>query len=169
MLLRRAEARSRRSSAVCLSSSTGRLLVPSALPAAPADSEAASASQPAANVTDNLQTRLAPAAEGPAQPAEQVAGVPATPQLSLDAATAARALDCVAGDDSRMAALAAFKPPAAAQADWPAFTEAVRLVRNRAVGWPAEIETDEVLRRLLDMNLARSGSVANFAADGVPV
>jgi DNA helicase-2/ATP-dependent DNA helicase PcrA len=36
--------------------------------------------------------------------------------------------------------LAAFKPPAAAQADWPAFADALRLVRGRSAGWPAEIE-----------------------------
>ena len=62
-----------------------------ALPAAPADSEVASGSQPAASVTDNLQARMAPAAEGPAQPAEQAAGMAATPQRSVDAETAARA------------------------------------------------------------------------------
>jgi DNA helicase-2/ATP-dependent DNA helicase PcrA len=55
-------------------------------------------------------------------------------------ATAARALDCIAGDDGQMRELAAFKPPAAALADWPAFAEAVRLVRSRAAGWPAELE-----------------------------
>jgi DNA helicase II / ATP-dependent DNA helicase PcrA len=55
-------------------------------------------------------------------------------------ATAARALDHFAGDDSRIADLAQFKPPAAAQADWPAFAEAVQLIRSRAAGWPAELE-----------------------------
>jgi DNA helicase II / ATP-dependent DNA helicase PcrA len=55
-------------------------------------------------------------------------------------ATAARALDHFAGDDSRIAGLAQFKPPAAAQADWPAFTEAVQLIRSRAAGWPAELD-----------------------------
>jgi hypothetical protein len=62
-----------------------------ALPAEPTDSDSASASQPAANVTDNLQARLAPAAEGPPQPAEQAAGMAATPQRSVDAETTARA------------------------------------------------------------------------------
>jgi DNA helicase II / ATP-dependent DNA helicase PcrA len=55
-------------------------------------------------------------------------------------ATAARALDYVTGDDSRIADLAHFKPPAAAQADWPAFAEAVQLIRSRAAGWPAELD-----------------------------
>ena len=61
-------------------------------------------------------------------------------------ATAARALDCAAAGrdaaagDLHAGDLAAFKPPAAALADWPAFAETVRLVRGRAATWPAEIE-----------------------------
>jgi DNA helicase-2/ATP-dependent DNA helicase PcrA len=74
-------------------------------------------------------------------PRDRVAGFRVVQLLpGVGPATAARALDCIADNDSQMHNLAAFKPPAAALADWPAFTEAIRLVRSRAAGWPAEIE-----------------------------
>jgi DNA helicase-2/ATP-dependent DNA helicase PcrA len=74
-------------------------------------------------------------------PRDRVAGFRVMQLLpGIGPATAARALDCVAGDDSQMAQLAQFKPPAAAAADWPVFTETVRLIRSRAAGWPVEIE-----------------------------
>ena len=55
-------------------------------------------------------------------------------------ASAARALDGAAGRGDPARALAEFAPPAAAKADWPAFVEALRLVRGKAAGWPAELE-----------------------------
>ena len=58
-------------------------------------------------------------------------------------ATAARLLDRMADADP-LAVMERFKPPAAAAEPWPAFVEAVRLVRGRVAGWPAEI--DLVLR-----------------------
>jgi DNA helicase-2/ATP-dependent DNA helicase PcrA len=74
-------------------------------------------------------------------PRDRVAGFRVVQLLpGVGPATAARALDCMAGDDSQLQGLAAFKPPAAAQTDWPAFAETVRLIRTRAAGWPAEIE-----------------------------
>jgi DNA helicase II / ATP-dependent DNA helicase PcrA len=74
-------------------------------------------------------------------PRDRVAGFRAIQLLpGVGPATAARALDCLSGDDSRMQDLAGFKPPAAAQAEWPAFADALRLVRSRSAGWPAEIE-----------------------------
>ena len=74
-------------------------------------------------------------------PRDRVAGFRVIQLLpGVGPATAARALDCLAGDDSQMQNLAGFKPPAAAQADWPAFADALRLVRGRSAGWPAEIE-----------------------------
>ncbi|HEY2228945.1 MAG TPA: ATP-dependent helicase [Xanthobacteraceae bacterium] len=54
-------------------------------------------------------------------------------------ATAARLLDGMAVAEP-LAALEQFKPPAAAAESWPAFVEAVRLVRGRAMGWPAALD-----------------------------
>src|ERR1700726_1488151 len=74
-------------------------------------------------------------------PRDRVAGFRVIQLLpGIGPATAARALDCMSGGDSQMQSLAGFKPPAAARADWPAFAEALRLVRTRSAGWPAEIE-----------------------------
>jgi DNA helicase II / ATP-dependent DNA helicase PcrA len=55
-------------------------------------------------------------------------------------ATAARLLDHLAAADTSMEALAEFRPPAACAEDWPAFVEALNLVRSNAVGWPAELD-----------------------------
>jgi len=49
------------------------------------------ASQPVASETDSLQARMQPAGNGPAAPAEQRASLSASPQLSPDAESAARA------------------------------------------------------------------------------
>jgi len=55
-------------------------------------------------------------------------------------ATAARVLERVAERADPVEGLSEFKPPAAAAEHWPAFVEAVRLVRGRAAGWPAELD-----------------------------
>jgi ATP-dependent DNA helicase UvrD/PcrA len=55
-------------------------------------------------------------------------------------ATAARLLDRLAGTISSLEALCDFRPPASCVADWPAFTEALTLVRSNASTWPAEFE-----------------------------
>ncbi len=52
-------------------------------------------------------------------------------------ATAARLLDHVASSST---ALADFRPPAAAAADWSAFIDTLRLLRGSACGWPAEFD-----------------------------
>jgi len=57
----------------------------------PAESTSIVASQPVTRATDNLQARLQPAGNGPAQSAEREAALPATPQQSADSETAARA------------------------------------------------------------------------------
>ena len=49
-------------------------------------------------------------------------------------------------------ALADLKPPSAAAEHWPAFVEAVRLVRGRAAGWPAELD---LVRRWYEPHLNR--------------
>jgi DNA helicase II / ATP-dependent DNA helicase PcrA len=53
-------------------------------------------------------------------------------------ATAGRLLDRVG--EASVAALDAFAPPAAAREHWPAFADAIGLLRNQAVGWPAELD-----------------------------
>jgi len=83
-------------------------------------------------------------------------------------ATAARVLDLVAGDDSQLQSLAVFKPPAAALADWPAFTEAARLIRSHASGWPAEIELvcrwyEPHLARIYDDAVIRQADLVQLA------
>jgi DNA helicase-2/ATP-dependent DNA helicase PcrA len=55
-------------------------------------------------------------------------------------ATAARVLDHVAAADATVQALTQFRPPGACAQDWPAFVEALTLVRSNAVGWPAELD-----------------------------
>jgi DNA helicase-2/ATP-dependent DNA helicase PcrA len=55
-------------------------------------------------------------------------------------ATAARVLDHLAAAHTPMDSLAEFRPPAACAEDWPAFFEAMKLVRSNAVGWPAELD-----------------------------
>ncbi len=55
-------------------------------------------------------------------------------------ATAARVLERVGESVDPVEGLSEYKPPAAAAEHWPAFVEAVRLVRGRAAGWPAELD-----------------------------
>jgi DNA helicase-2/ATP-dependent DNA helicase PcrA len=55
-------------------------------------------------------------------------------------ATAARLLDHFAAAHTPVEALRGFRPPAACANDWPAFVEALKLVRSNAVGWPAELD-----------------------------
>jgi len=55
-------------------------------------------------------------------------------------ATAARLLDQLAAAHSPVDVLTGFRPPGACATDWPAFAEALRLVRINAVGWPAQLD-----------------------------
>jgi DNA helicase II / ATP-dependent DNA helicase PcrA len=55
-------------------------------------------------------------------------------------ATAAKVLERLGEQVDAVDALSGFKPPASAAEHWPAFVEAVRLVRGRAAGWPAELD-----------------------------
>ena len=55
-------------------------------------------------------------------------------------ATAQRLLDRVTEASDPLAAITAFAPPAACAPHWPAFVEAIGLVRSRAAGWPAELD-----------------------------
>ncbi|MGO8917448.1 MAG: ATP-dependent helicase, partial [Stellaceae bacterium] len=65
---------------------------------------------------------------------------------------AAKVLERVGELSDPVAGLSAFKPPAAAAEHWPAFIEAVRLVRGRAAGWPAELD---LVRRWYEPHLER--------------
>jgi ATP-dependent DNA helicase UvrD/PcrA len=72
-------------------------------------------------------------------PRDRVAGFRVMQLLpGVGPSTASRALDCADADVAR--SLAAFKPPAAALAHWPAFIDAMQLVRGRAAGWPSELD-----------------------------
>jgi DNA helicase-2/ATP-dependent DNA helicase PcrA len=89
-------------------------------------------------------------------------------------ATAARLLDEMTAADP-LSVMENFRPPAAAMELWPTFVEAVRLLRGRASGWPAEL--DLVLRwyaphleRIHDDAAVRQADPAQFAqiASGYP-
>jgi DNA helicase II / ATP-dependent DNA helicase PcrA len=67
-------------------------------------------------------------------------------------ATAARMLECSGDRPDLVGALGDIKPPAAAAEHWPGFVEAVRLVRGRAAGWPAELD---LVRRWYEPHLER--------------
>jgi DNA helicase II / ATP-dependent DNA helicase PcrA len=67
-------------------------------------------------------------------------------------ATAARVLDRIAERADPAEALGDIKPPAATAEHWPAFVDAVRLVRGRATGWPAELD---LVRRWYEPHLNR--------------
>ncbi len=73
-------------------------------------------------------------------PRDRVAGFRVMQLLpGVGPSTAGRALDCAVGDDAARS-LVAFKPPAGALPHWPAFVEAMQLVRGRAAGWPTELD-----------------------------
>ncbi len=73
-------------------------------------------------------------------PKDQTAGFRALQILpGIGPAIARRALDCVAGALTPGAALAGFRPPAAAAADWPAFADLFDRLQGHALAWPDEI------------------------------
>jgi DNA helicase-2/ATP-dependent DNA helicase PcrA len=89
-------------------------------------------------------------------------------------ATAARLLDGMAQADP-LSVMEKFKPPAAAAEPWPAFVEAVGLVRGRAAPWPAELDLvlrwyEPHLERIHDDAVVRQADLAQFAqiAAGYP-
>jgi DNA helicase II / ATP-dependent DNA helicase PcrA len=55
-------------------------------------------------------------------------------------ATAARLLDRMSKADRPIDAVLEFRPPAASAEDWPAFIDALKLVRGNSTGWPAELD-----------------------------
>ena len=86
-------------------------------------------------------------------PRDRVAGFRVVQLLpGAGPATAARVLECVAERADPADALGDIKPPAAAAEHWPAFVEAVRLVRGRAADWPAELD---LVRRWYEPHLNR--------------
>jgi len=86
-------------------------------------------------------------------PRDRVAGFRVIQLLpGIGPATAAKALDRIAELADPILALGEFKPPAAAAEHWPAFVEAVGLVRSGAAGWPAELD---LARRWYEPHLQR--------------
>jgi DNA helicase-2/ATP-dependent DNA helicase PcrA len=55
-------------------------------------------------------------------------------------ATATRILDRMAEQADAIRGLGEFTPPAATTEHWPSFVEAIRVVRSKSPGWPAELE-----------------------------
>ena len=73
-------------------------------------------------------------------PHDQVAGFRVLRLLpGIGAAGARKLAGEAAGGGSLTAALAAFRPPAAAKAEWPQFATLIGRLSARALGWPAEI------------------------------
>jgi DNA helicase II / ATP-dependent DNA helicase PcrA len=86
-------------------------------------------------------------------PRDRVAGFRVVQLLpGAGPATAAKVLERVAERADAAAALEEIKPPAAAAEHWPDFVEAVRLIRGRSAGWPAELD---VARRWYEPHLER--------------
>jgi len=86
-------------------------------------------------------------------PRDRVAGFRVIQLLpGIGPAIAGKALERVATVSDPVEALGAMKPPAAAAEHWPAFVEAVRLVRSGAAGWPAELD---LMRRWYEPHLDR--------------
>jgi DNA helicase II / ATP-dependent DNA helicase PcrA len=82
-------------------------------------------------------------------------------------ATAARLLDRVAENPDPLLALEVFDPPAAASDAWASFVEAVRLVRGKAAGWPAELDLvhrwyEPHLERLYDDAVIRQSDLVQL-------
>jgi DNA helicase-2/ATP-dependent DNA helicase PcrA len=86
-------------------------------------------------------------------PRDRVAGFRVIQLLpGVGPATASRVLERIGARADPAEGLSDVKPPAAAAEHWPAFVEAVRLVRSRAAGWPAELE---LVRRWYEPHLDR--------------
>jgi DNA helicase-2/ATP-dependent DNA helicase PcrA len=86
-------------------------------------------------------------------PRDRVAGFRVVQLLpGAGPATAAKVLERVSERADPIEALDDIKPPIAAAEHWPAFVEAVRLVRGKAVGWPAELD---LVRRWYEPHLDR--------------
>jgi DNA helicase II / ATP-dependent DNA helicase PcrA len=86
-------------------------------------------------------------------PRDRVAGFRAVQLLpGVGPATAARVLERVAESGDPIGVLNGFEPSAAVATEWPAFVEAVHLVRSGAAGWPAELD---LVCRWYEPHLAR--------------
>jgi len=86
-------------------------------------------------------------------PRDRVAGFRVIQLLpGVGPATASRVLERIGAQADPAEGLSDVKPPAVAAEHWPAFVEAVRLVRSRAAGWPAELE---LVRRWYEPHLDR--------------
>jgi len=86
-------------------------------------------------------------------PRDRVAGFRVIQLLpGVGPATASRVLERIGAQADPAEGLSDVKPPVAAAEHWPAFVEAVRLVRSRAAGWPAELE---LIRRWYEPHLDR--------------
>jgi DNA helicase II / ATP-dependent DNA helicase PcrA len=86
-------------------------------------------------------------------PRDRIAGFRVVQLLSgIGPATAAKVLDRLAEPVDPVKALGETRPPAAAAEDWPAFVEAVGLLRAGSLVWPAELE---LVCRWYEPHLAR--------------
>ena len=82
--------------------------------------------------------------------------------------TASRLLDSINEMGDPVAAIAGFKPPAAAVKHWPDFEETIGLLRRNAVGWPGELDLvsrwyEPHLDRIYEDAGVRQGDIAQLA------
>ena len=100
---------------------------------------------------------------------DRVAGFRVAQMLpGIGPSAAGRLLDRMAETDDPVAALAGFKPPAAAIEHWPDFEETIGLLRRNVVGWPGEIDCvcrwyAPHLERMHEDAAARQGDLAQLA------
>ena len=83
-------------------------------------------------------------------------------------ATAAKLLDRISEAGDALAAIGAFKPPAACAADWPEFVSTFELARRNVAGWPAELDLVRRwyaphLDRIYEDAVMREGDLAQLA------
>jgi DNA helicase-2/ATP-dependent DNA helicase PcrA len=105
-------------------------------------------------------------------PRDRVAGFRVIQLLpGVGPATAARALDHVAELDDPMQGLGEVTPPAGAAEHWPLFVDTLRLVRAKAMGWPAELEFicrwyEPHLQRIYEDAVVRQGDLVQLTQIG---
>ena len=100
---------------------------------------------------------------------DRVAGFRAVQLMpGIGPGTAARLLDSIGEMGDASAAIAGFKPPAAAVKHWPDFEETIGLLRRNAVGWPGELDLvarwyEPHCERIYDDAGVRQGDIAQLA------
>jgi len=105
-------------------------------------------------------------------PRDRVAGFRVIQLLpGVGPATAAKALDRISELTDPLQGLCEVTPPAGAAEHWPSYVDALRLVRGRAAGWPAELELicrwyEPHLQRIYEDAVVRQGDLVQLTQIG---